>query len=186
MKMIFKKWWVLLLQGILLIAMGIFFMNHPAEVLLAVSLWVSVFVLASGLLGIFSYFGEEKEERDSGMFWWSLATAAVGVIMISGLGITAKSITLILGVWIVITGIWLARAGWSFRQESALGYLVALLGLFAIISGVAVLFDLYQGAIWISTLIGIEAILSGIALIAIGLVKRNVKGKVKQAIQSKL
>ncbi len=184
MQTLLRKWWVLILQGILLIVLGIFFFNHPMEVLAAVSFWVALFMAGSGVLGILAWFSSDKDERETGILVWSVLTAIVGVLMMAQLGIAAKTITVILGLWVIVTGIWLLRVGWGLRQQTAIGYLIALIGLLAAIAGVAILFDLHKGAIWISSLLGLEAILVGIALIALGFFKKNVKGKIVSAAET--
>ncbi len=179
---VLKKWWVLLLQGILMSVLGYFFINHPEEVLLAVSFWAALFVTVTGGLGIIGWLGSNKEEREGGMLLWSLLTLVAGLLMLFKIGVTAKSITIILGLWVIVTGLWLMSAGWSFRTRSAFGYLVALLGLLAAISGFSILFDLHKGAMWMSTLLGLEAIITGIALIFMALVKRKVVGNIKDKV----
>ena len=45
MTTLFRKWWIILLQGILLIIISFIFFNNPAEVLAVISFWVGLLTL---------------------------------------------------------------------------------------------------------------------------------------------
>ena len=51
-----KKWWMILLQGILMVILGIFIFKNPAEVLAGISLWFGIIILITGVIGIFAWF----------------------------------------------------------------------------------------------------------------------------------
>ncbi len=182
METIFRKWWVILLQGIFLIILGFFFFNNPMETLAAVSLWIGLLTLAAGIMGIIGHFMIEKEERESGVFWWSLITLLFGILLVTRLGLTMKTITVLFGIWMLITGWWLTSTGWESRQNGANGWLMLIVGVLSIIAGIAVIFNLGVGAIWISTLLGLQALMAGIGLVVLSLVKRNVVKKIKDRI----
>ena len=46
------KWWVILVQAILLVALSIYVFGHPGVTLLSIAYWVSVLILGAGLAGI--------------------------------------------------------------------------------------------------------------------------------------
>ena len=43
-QVLFRKWWVLLLQGILLIVLSIYIFNYPVDVLAGISFWFGLIV----------------------------------------------------------------------------------------------------------------------------------------------
>ena len=45
LQLLFRKWWVVLLQGILLIILSIYVFQNPVEVLAGISFWCGLFVL---------------------------------------------------------------------------------------------------------------------------------------------
>ena len=49
LQLLFRKWWVVLLQGILLIILSFYIFQHPVEVLTGISLWCGLLVLGAGL-----------------------------------------------------------------------------------------------------------------------------------------
>ena len=64
LKLLFRKWWVVLLQGILLIILSIYIFQNPVAVLTGISFWFGLVVLATGLLGIIGWLAADKPERE--------------------------------------------------------------------------------------------------------------------------
>jgi len=183
MPVIFRKWWVILLQGILLIILGFYFLGNPMETLGAVSFWVALLTLAVGGMGVFGYFTVPKEEREGSMLWWSLATLVLGILMITNLGAIMKMITTLFGIWMLLTGYWLTTSGWSGRKDGSMGWLMVIGGVLSMIAGVTIIFNLGAGAVGISTLLGLQTLVAGVAIVALSLVKKRAVGKVKDKLE---
>ena len=92
-----------------------------------------------------------------------------------------KVITVIFGLWILITGIVLLSAGWEHRKAGIVGWIMFLGGILSIIAGVVIIFDMATGAAWISTLLGIQALIAGIGFVALAFLKRNIIKKIKSS-----
>src|SRR5438034_3259541 len=75
LQLLFRKWWVVLLQGILLIILSIYIFQNPVEVLAGISLWFGLLVLAAGVLGIIGWLAADKPEREGMSLFWSILTA---------------------------------------------------------------------------------------------------------------
>ncbi|MBK8553511.1 MAG: DUF308 domain-containing protein [Ignavibacteria bacterium] len=60
----FKKWWVILIQGILMFILGIFIFNNPVEVLAGISLWFGIIILLTVITGVFGCIFGGKDGRD--------------------------------------------------------------------------------------------------------------------------
>ena len=181
MQTLLRKWWVILLQGILLIIIGIIFFNNPVEVLAVISLWIGILTLAAGIIGLIAHFMVAKEERENSSLWWSVITLVMGFLMVTKVGLTMKVITIIFGAWVLLTGIWLLNAGWEYRKSGLSGWIMLLGGALSVIAGIAIIFDIETGAVWISTLLGLQAIISGIGFIMLAFIKRKVVSKVKSS-----
>ena len=65
------RWWLILVQGLLLIILSIYIFNNPAGVLAGISFWFGVIVLAAGLVGIIAWFASSKIERESFSLLWA-------------------------------------------------------------------------------------------------------------------
>jgi uncharacterized membrane protein HdeD (DUF308 family) len=57
---IFRKWWMILLQGVLLIIIAFIFFNNPLGVLAVISMWVGILTLAAGALGLIANLDGKK------------------------------------------------------------------------------------------------------------------------------
>src|SRR5687767_401228 len=179
MSTLFRKWWIILLQGVLLIIISFIFFNNPAEVLAVISFWVGLLTIAIGVMGLAGHYMMDKDERENSALWWSIATLLFGILLLGKLGFTMKLITVLFGIWILMTGIWLTSAGWDHRRNGSPGWLMLIAGILSIIAGVAIMFDVNVGAIWISTLLGVQSLLAGIGLVMLAMIKRKVITKSK-------
>jgi uncharacterized membrane protein HdeD (DUF308 family) len=179
----FRNWWVLLIQGILLIGLSVVIFKNPNAVLAAVALWLGVIVLVSGLVGFISWFSMPNEERSISIMLGSCAMIIIGLLMITKMLITIKAITVLFGFLTAIVG-WMVLSGsWNARKEWSLWWIVALLGAFTLITGIKSIFDIYSGSESISNLIGFAVLLSGIGLIFFAFLKRNLVNNIKNRLQ---
>jgi uncharacterized membrane protein HdeD (DUF308 family) len=178
---IFRKWWMILVQGVLLIIIAFIFFNNPVSVLTVISMWIGILTLAAGALGLIANLTVKNEQRDNSTLLWSIITLLLGILMVAKIGLTMKAITVIFGLWILITGIVLLFAGIEHRKTGALGWIMLLGGVLSIIAGFVIIFDMATGAAWISTLLGIQALIAGIGFILLAFIKRNLVNKIKNS-----
>ena len=181
---ILKKWWVILLQGILMILLGIFILNNPIATLAGISLWVGLIVLAIGLIGLIGWFRASKEDRESGSLLWSVVTTIFGALMLTNLLATMKTLTIIFGIWVLVTGYNLISTAWSQRKDGWHAWLMILVGIFSIIAGFMMVTNIALGSVGISTLIGIQVLLAGISLVVLAFLKKHVVKTVEGKIDS--
>jgi uncharacterized membrane protein HdeD (DUF308 family) len=184
LQLLFRKWWVILLQGILLIILSIFIFNNPVAVLAGISLWFGVLVVISGVIGIIAWIFADSLEREGMSLLWSIFTAAFGVLLLNHLLVTMKTLTLVFSVWMLITGMKLVQSGWLLKARSPFGWLMILVGLLSAMAAVMMFFNIGIGAIGISTVLGLQVLLTGIALVLLSFTKKAVVGIVKKKIDS--
>ena len=170
---------IILLQGVLLIIISFIFFNNPTEVFAVISFWVGLLTLIAGVIGLASYFMVDRSERDSTVLLWSVATLIFGILLIGKLGLTMKLITVLFGIWILMTGIWLTTAGWQYRNNGSPAWLMLIAGVLSVIAGVSTIFDVKVGAVWISSLLGVQTLLAGLGFVMLAFLKRKVVSKLK-------
>jgi len=178
--LLFRKWWVVLLQGILLIILSICIFQNPVAVLTGISFWFGLVVLATGLLGIIA----DKPERERMSLFWSILTAALGLLMLLHLFATMKILTVIFGLWMLVTGLSLTQSGWSLKGKNSFGWAMVIAGVLSAVAAVMIIFNIGTGAVGISTLLGLQVLLTGIALVLLSFAKKVVVGRVKGKIDS--
>ena len=185
LKFLFRRWWVLLIQGILLVILAILIFNNPLDVLAGLSIWVGILVLIAGIAGVFAWFGADKDEREGGSLLWSIITFLFGIVLLSNLLVTMKTLTILFGVWLLIGGIHLIRSGLVLRREtSSPGLLIIVTGVLAVIVSLATIFNIGTGAVTISILLGLQVLLIGIAFVILAFVKKAIIEKVKNRLGS--
>lgn len=178
-RLLFSKWWILLLQGILLLVLAFYISNHPEATLAGLTFWISLLVLGAGVTGLLGWLLQSKAERETPDMVWSLASALFGLVLLVKLQFAMQLLTNILGIWMIITGVWVLRSGWQYRQSGGSGWIMIIAGLLSVIAGFFVIFDLAAGAVAVTTLLALQLILAGIALILLALLKRRIIGKLK-------
>lgn len=115
-----KKWWLILVQGILMIILSIFIFNNADAVLAGISIWFGVIVLLTGVVGVISWLASTSSERETGSLIWSLLTGLFGVLMLMHLFATMKMLTIIFGIWMLLTGYNLFLPAGRFAMKAGL------------------------------------------------------------------
>jgi uncharacterized membrane protein HdeD (DUF308 family) len=184
LQLLFRKWWVVLLQGILLIILSIYIFQNPVAVLTGISFWFGLMVLATGLLGVIAWLAADEPEREGMSLFWSILTAAFGLLMLLHLFATMKILTVIFGLWMLVTGLSLTQSGWPLKRENSFGWAMVIAGVLSAAAAVIMIFNIGTGAVGISTLLGLQVLLTGIALVLLSFARKVVVGRVKGKIES--
>jgi len=177
-----KKWWLILLQGILLIVLSFYIIKNPAGVLAGISFWFGLMVLTAGLLGIIAWLASSKAERENMSLLWAIVTFVLGLLLLFNLLATMKTLTVIFGLWCLLSGLFLLNTGWSLKKINSTGWVMVIAGLLCVVAAVMMITNIGSGAIAISTLLGLQLLFAGIALVLLSLAKRMVVKTVSQAI----
>lgn len=174
---LFKKWWSLLLQGVLLIILSIYIFKHPIEVLAGISFWIGIVILATGAIGVIAWLAVSKPERENFLnLLWSVLTLIIGILMLFNLRATMKILTVIFGLWCLSAGLLLFKYGWSLRTKGSMGLFSILSGIAAIALALMMIFNVGTGAFGISTILGLQVLLTGIILVVLSIAKKILAG----------
>lgn len=182
LNLLFRKWWVVLLQGILLILLSLYIFKNPMEVLAGVSLWIGLLICVSGLLGILSALGPDGSEHRGLLIVWSVFTALFGFLLLANVPATMSFLAVLFGVWMLAGGLRLTAAGWSLKDNHTIGWIVTLAGVISVVTACMVLFNIGAAAIGVSMLIGLQVLLAGIALVVLSLIKKATRGAIRSKI----
>ena len=177
-----KKWWLILLQGILLIVLSFYIISNPAGVLAGISFWFGLMVLAAGLLGIIAWLASSKAERESMSLLWAILTFVFGLLLLFNLLATMKTLTVIFGLWCLLSGLFLLSTGCALKKVNSTGWVMVIAGLLCIVAAVMMMMNIGSGAIAISTLLGVQVLFTGIALVLLSIAKKMVVKTVRQAV----
>lgn len=160
-----KNWWLILLRGIAAIVFGILAFAWPGITLLSLVILYGVYALIDGVFSIIAAIkGGHAESR-----WWLILIGILGIA--AGLltffwpAITALVLTIFIGAWALIHGIFEIVGAIKIRKEIDNEWWLILSGALSVIFGLAVLILPGAGALALVWLIGAYAIVFGVLLV---------------------
>jgi uncharacterized membrane protein HdeD (DUF308 family) len=170
-----RHWKLYLAEGILLLVLGFIAIVIPPLATLAVTILLGWLFLVSGVMGLFTTY----MLRHAPGFWWSLLSAALGVLVgasllampLSG----ALSLTVVLVAFFMIEGVVTIMFALDHKREltGRWGWMLTS-GVVDLALGVMILAGLPSTAAWaIGLLVGINMMFGGSALIGMALQARK-------------
>jgi uncharacterized membrane protein HdeD (DUF308 family) len=173
-----EHWVLFLVEGIVLVLLGLLAIVIPPLATLAVTILVGWLFLISGVVGLVTTFWAKGAPG----FWWSLVSAIIAVIaglflLVDPLSGTV-SLTLVLIVFFILEGVASIMYGFEHRREasSRAGWIIAS-GVIDLILAAIILSGLPGSAAWaIGLLVGINMVFGGTSLIAMALAARSEAG----------
>jgi uncharacterized membrane protein HdeD (DUF308 family) len=168
-------WRAFLIEGIVLVVLGIFAVVVPAVATIAVEVFVGWVLLLSGVVGLISTF----RMRSAPGFGWSLLSAviavAAGAILLAWPLSGVLSLTLILTAFLTLEGVASIMISLTHRHGfSARWALLLVSGLVDLILAAMIFLGLPGTAAWaIGLLVGINLVFGGSTLISMALQARS-------------
>ena len=166
-------WGLMIGVGLLLALLGLAAIIYPAVATATVNILAGVFLIIAGVLGFGFAFGA----RDAGgvILWLVVALLAivVGIVFLSAPDIGTVTLTVLLAVWFIISGLTKIVAAFEQRGRTGAG-LVALNGVVSLILGALIAAELPDAADWaIGLLLGIMFLVDGVSMIVLGWMARR-------------
>ena len=159
----------LMIEGVLLILLGIAALVMPLMAGLAATLVFAWILILTGMIGLISAFAGRAHAH----LGWSLASAiialAIGVILFFYPLAGAVALTLIIGAYLFLDGIALIGLALDHRRRaiSPWGWLLAS-GLIDLVLAAVILFMSAIGsAVFVGVMVGLSLIFAGIALLLV-------------------
>jgi uncharacterized membrane protein HdeD (DUF308 family) len=156
-----RRWWILLVRGILAILFGLLAFAWPGLTILILTALFAAYALMDGVFALI--IGIHTR-------WWFLAL--VGMLgIIAGLvaffypGLTALTLLLIIAGWAIVRGVVEIAAAIQLRKVIANEWALILAGLFSVVFGVILFARPLVGALAVIWIIGAYALIIGIFLI---------------------
>ena len=170
-----EHWKAFLIEGILLVVLGLGAMIVPPLASLAVTIFLGWMFLISGVAGLALTFWA----RQMPGFWWSLISAvlgvAVGFVLLASPLSGAFSLTLVLVVFFIIEGAASIMFALDHKREltGKWGWMLVS-GIVDLVLGAMIFGGLPSTAAWaIGLLVGINMVFGGTALIGMALHARD-------------
>jgi uncharacterized membrane protein HdeD (DUF308 family) len=176
-------WVVFLIEGIVLIILGLMAVALPMLATLAVAILIGWLLLVSGAVGLFTSIWMRRAPG----FLWSLLSAilgiAAGVVLLWWPVSGALSLTVILTAFLTVEGILSIMYALEHKRDlSGRWGMMLLSGVVDLILAAMIFLGLPATAAWaIGLLVGINLIFGGSALAAMALHARNIEPHPKTA-----
>ena len=166
-------WGLMIGVGLLLALLGLAAIIYPAVATATINIMAGVFLIIAGVL----CFGFAFGARDAGavILWIVVALLAivVGIVFLSAPDIGTVTLTVLLAVWFIISGLTKIVAAFEQRGRTGAG-LVALNGVVSLILGALIAAELPDSSDWaIGLLLGIMFLVDGVSMIVLGWTARR-------------
>jgi uncharacterized membrane protein HdeD (DUF308 family) len=170
-----QNWWLFLVRGIAAIAFGVISIVWPDISLTAIAILFGIYALIDGAGAIWAAFQKGLDTQHRWFFGLEgVAAIIVGVISLVIPEITALSLVILIGIWGIATGVAEIGAAIRLRKMIQDEWVLGLLGVLSILTGVVILVWPDAGAVAIAWVIGVYAIVFGIGLIMLAMRLRKV------------
>ena len=170
-----EHWVLFLIEGIVLVVLGILAVVIPVVATSAVTIFLGWLFLISGIVGLVTTFWA----RHAPGFWWSLLSAvlaiAAGLVLLAWPVSGAVSLTLLLIVFFTIEGVLTLMYALEHKKELSgrWGWMIVS-GVIDLILAAIILAGLPGTAEWaLGLLVGINMLFGGAAMIAMALHARS-------------
>ncbi len=170
-----KHWLLFLVEGVVLLVLGAIAIVIPPFATLAATIVLGWLFLFSGVVGLVTTF----YMRHAPGFWWSLISAALG-ILVGGMLLSrpvsgAFSLTLVLITFFFIEGVVTILFAFDHKRElSGRWGWMAVSGVVDLFLSAMIFAGLPSSAVWaVGLLVGINMVFGGVALVGMALHARD-------------
>lgn len=165
-----KHWWILVVRGLISMAFAAAAFLMPVLTFEVIVLMIGVFLLADGLLAVYSGWRLREEDSD----WWvgaleGMAGVGLGLVTLVKPEISAALLVLCIALWCLLTGVMEIAIAIRIRKEIEGEWQLALAGVISIALGVLMLVQPNAGAISIAWWVGFYALFFGLLMIGLGI-----------------
>jgi uncharacterized membrane protein HdeD (DUF308 family) len=170
-----EHWMAFLIEGILLVILGLAAMIGPPLASLAVTIFLGWMFLISGIAGLVLTFWARKMPG----FWWSLISAALAVV--AGIILLAQpvqgtlTLTVVVGAYFLAEGVATIMYALEHRRELSERWAWLLVaGIMDLLIAAVIIAGLPGSALWaVGLLVGINLLFGGATLIGMALAARK-------------
>lgn len=157
-------WWLLVLFGVVMLGVGIFFVAAPHETLTTFTIIAGIFLLIDGVLAVGTSIFARGEGRGLLALVGTLSAIA-GLVLIKKPFDTLVVFTLIFGVWFVVAGVVRFVAAFAEPEGRAGNIVIAIVD---VLAGVVILSWPGLGLATLAVIIGIVLMFRGALFVGAG------------------
>ncbi len=176
-----RRWWTLVVRGVLAIVFGALVLAYPGQAILAISLLFGIWVFVDGIFSLGHAF---EGSRAAWMFAVrGIFGIAVGVLTVRNPAITALALYTLVGIWAIVVGVFEFVSGVQLQRQVRGQAWLILAGISSAAFGVLLLVLPRAGFLALIWLIGIYGIVLGILTIGLGFRAHRLARRLERPIQ---
>ncbi len=158
-----RKWWLLLIRGILAVLFGFMAFAWPALTLVTLVLLYGAYAFVDGLTAIWV----GVSSRALGILLFGILGVIVGIYTFFYPGVTAIALLYLIAAWALVRGIFEIVTAIQLRKEISYEWVLVISGLISIIFGVVLVANPRGGALAMILVIGAFAFAFGVMMIVL-------------------
>lgn len=157
-----NKWWLLVVQGILLIILSYFLFTRAKQVIATTVDVIAIIALLTGAIIVFGYFFGNPSERDSIELWSGVFSGLAGIFFLAGGSLASQLAEWFYAAILLLNVLMIVQIAWNLKSEIKWWWITLLLLSFALL----LLYHFATGKLFLGTPTGQ---LAGILFLALGL-----------------
>ena len=151
-------WWLSLIAGMVLIAIGFIVMVNPAVSYFSFATWFGFAVMLTGVLTLIqSLTSDNRYVRRGWLILASIADIIIGIILIFNFLVAAFVMPILLGAWLLYRGTAMLMQGVDLKSHSVRGS-----GWLIFYSVIVIIVSL--AVLWMPATLGVEAVILFVAI----------------------
>jgi len=161
----FKKWWLLLIKGFILILLGLIIMFNPRQTLLVISIYMGISLIITGIT-LLLISAELKKAMEN----WTMRLAeglldiVFGFFLLAHPDVSLQIIPILIGFWVIFYGVLILAGSFQFSDSMKVRKkAILIVGIVTIILGFIIAFNPNITIVTIGILIGIPVLIIGFA-----------------------
>ena len=174
-------WWLVMLFGVAVLGVGVFFVASPHETLSTFTVIAGVFLLVDGVLAILGSIFRRGEGRGL-LAIIGVLSAIAGLVLIKKPFDTLVAFILIFGIWLIVAGVIRFVVAFGEPEGRAGNIAIAILDF---IAGVVILSWPGPSLATLAVIIGVVLILRGILWIIVGWELRGLGREVDSELRAR-
>ena len=162
-----RNWWALALRGVLAVLLGVVAFVLPGVTLAVLIALFGVYALVDGFLSIVAGVkAAEHHERFGSLLWRGIVGIAAGLAALALPAVTAIVLTLIIGVWAIVTGVLEIVAAVHLHRAHG-EWLLIMNGVLSAVFGLALVVAPGFGLLTLVWIVGGYAIFFGLIMLTL-------------------
>ena len=151
-----------LLKGLLMILLGAALLFFPEFTMVSVARLVAAFLIVKGTLTVFVYLFSRSAQKKSSLLFELLFDLGIGLIILYNPGKTISFFVIILAIWALIGGFFMAFSFNSLRRIGVTSWGLFFNSIVTLTFGLALIFKPLRGGFALASVIGVFALLVGL------------------------